>query len=149
MPPHAAYRLGVVHFRALYSLMRVLPAYRLYRRLRRANNGLRVGIKLWGPEGFDNSSEGLQEAWDEMEAGLVGINTGLETLVSAEQSQPEARERYDMPTMDLFGTDYAVTVDYRPEADFQAEDLESVLSCLLYTSPSPRDGLLSRMPSSA
>ena len=26
---------------------------------------------------------------------------------------------------------------------------EKVLSCLLYTSPSPRDGLLSRMPSSA
>ena len=25
----------------------------------------------------------------------------------------------------------------------------SILSCLLYTSPSPRDGLLSRMPSSA
>ena len=28
-------------------------------------------------------------------------------------------------------------------------DLASALSCLLYTSPSPRDGLLSRMPSSA
>ena len=27
--------------------------------------------------------------------------------------------------------------------------LEGILSCLLYTSPSPRDGLLSRMPSSA
>ena len=27
--------------------------------------------------------------------------------------------------------------------------LRQVLSCLLYTSPSPRDGLLSRMPSSA
>ena len=26
---------------------------------------------------------------------------------------------------------------------------EAVVSCLLYTSPSPRDGLLSRMPSSA
>ena len=26
---------------------------------------------------------------------------------------------------------------------------DSVTSCLLYTSPSPRDGLLSRMPSSA
>ena len=26
---------------------------------------------------------------------------------------------------------------------------EPVISCLLYTSPSPRDGLLSRMPSSA
>ena len=27
--------------------------------------------------------------------------------------------------------------------------LEQVYACLLYTSPSPRDGLLSRMPSSA
>ena len=27
--------------------------------------------------------------------------------------------------------------------------VERVLTCLLYTSPSPRDGLLSRMPSSA
>ena len=29
------------------------------------------------------------------------------------------------------------------------DDLEAVATCLLYTSPSPRDGLLSRMPSSA
>ena len=29
------------------------------------------------------------------------------------------------------------------------EPVDLVLSCLLYTSPSPRDGLLSRMPSSA
>ena len=37
--------------------------------------------------------------------------------------------------------------------DFRSLDLtdymESFISCLLYTSPSPRDGLLSRMPSSA
>ena len=30
-----------------------------------------------------------------------------------------------------------------------ADLLERVVYCLLYTSPSPRDGLLSRMPSSA
>ena len=30
-----------------------------------------------------------------------------------------------------------------------AEDYHQLMSCLLYTSPSPRDGLLSRMPSSA
>ena len=29
------------------------------------------------------------------------------------------------------------------------EDIANYLGCLLYTSPSPRDGLLSRMPSSA
>ena len=27
--------------------------------------------------------------------------------------------------------------------------LNAIIACLLYTSPSPRDGLLSRMPSSA
>ena len=32
----------------------------------------------------------------------------------------------------------------------ELDDLEDVINtCLLYTSPSPRDGLLSRMPSSA
>ena len=29
------------------------------------------------------------------------------------------------------------------------EDFLKLMTCLLYTSPSPRDGLLSRMPSSA
>ena len=32
---------------------------------------------------------------------------------------------------------------------FDNETIESLKTCLLYTSPSPRDGLLSRMPSSA
>ena len=31
----------------------------------------------------------------------------------------------------------------------QRKELEELKNCLLYTSPSPRDGLLSRMPSSA
>ena len=34
-------------------------------------------------------------------------------------------------------------------ADWTLEDSVSFSTCLLYTSPSPRDGLLSRMPSSA
>ena len=38
-----------------------------------------------------------------------------------------------------------------PQATATADPHEelSTISCLLYTSPSPRDGLLSRMPSSA
>ena len=31
----------------------------------------------------------------------------------------------------------------------ESEDIEKTINCLLYTSPSPRDGLLARMPSSA
>ena len=35
-------------------------------------------------------------------------------------------------------------------SDFSADNINKTLNyCLLYTSPSPRDGLLSRMPSSA
>ena len=34
-------------------------------------------------------------------------------------------------------------------ADFKAELAEDMVTCLLYTSPSPRDATLSRMPSSA
>ena len=34
-------------------------------------------------------------------------------------------------------------------AGFYGGRTDDILSCLLYTSPSPRDGLLSRMPSSA
>ena len=34
------------------------------------------------------------------------------------------------------------------EEEFQA-NFDEYMDCLLYTSPSPRDGLLSRMPSSA
>ena len=42
------------------------------------------------------------------------------------------------------GVDGLIVVDLPPE-----EDDELCIPCLLYTSPSPRDGLLSRMPSSA
>ena len=35
------------------------------------------------------------------------------------------------------------------EASFVTEAARHLMDCLLYTSPSPRDGLLSRMPSSA
>ena len=39
---------------------------------------------------------------------------------------------------------------YSPEPGYRADgNCRACMVCLLYTSPSPRDGLLSRMPSSA
>ena len=41
-------------------------------------------------------------------------------------------------------------VEVQPEQLSQfLDEIEAIKDCLLYTSPSPRDGLLSRMPSSA
>ena len=39
--------------------------------------------------------------------------------------------------------------DQFASADFDMDAIAQLYPCLLYTSPSPRDGLLSRMPSSA
>ncbi|WVR08613.1 hypothetical protein IAU60_005668 [Kwoniella sp. DSM 27419] len=127
-PAPTAYRLGIIHFRALYSLIRLLPAYRLYRRLRRGNNGLRMGIKLWAPEGYANTPEGMAEAWTVMERDLVGLDTGLDELVSEEAVQAEECQRYDMPKIDIFGNEYTLSAEYRPEVDFTIENMEAVLS---------------------
>ena len=42
----------------------------------------------------------------------------------------------------------AVTCDITKMEDIKSS-VQAIMDCLLYTSPSPRDGLLSRMPSSA
>ena len=39
--------------------------------------------------------------------------------------------------------------EQKSEIEYKGRVLQHKYSCLLYTSPSPRDGLLSRMPSSA
>ena len=50
----------------------------------------------------------------------------------------------DLPAHDAAQAEARIAKD----ADFAAA-VEQIRDCLLYTSPSPRDGLLSRMPSSA
>ncbi|EIW69958.1 hypothetical protein TREMEDRAFT_71468 [Tremella mesenterica DSM 1558] len=123
-----AFRFGVVHFRALYSLLRLLPAFRMFRRLRRAGNGLRLGIKLWAPEGYPNSKQGLTDAWEVMENGLVGLDTGLDSLVGEEGAPPELKQHFDLPPLDAFGFRYTLNAAYRSEIEFHVEDMESVLS---------------------
>ena len=63
-----------------------------------------------------------------------------------EQREQIPRELFRrMGTLGLLGIEYPVKYG-GAEAGFW---MTVVLACLLYTSPSPRDGLLSRMPSSA
>ena len=50
------------------------------------------------------------------------------------------------------GYEIVLPLDYAENATYQryaGYDPLNISACLLYTSPSPRDGLLSRMPSSA
>ena len=57
-------------------------------------------------------------------------------------------DRLWKPEMDKTGNGYAV-IRFLPAPEGEELPWAKMYSCLLYTSPSPRDATLSRMPSSA
>ena len=87
-----------------------------------------------------------------------------DTLVALQKLASVQRSAYNVPVIAITGsngktvvkewlyqllhTDYSITRSPRSYNSQIGVPL-SVWACLLYTSPSPRDGLLSRMPSSA
>ena len=71
-----------------------------------------------------------------------------EDLLNAIANNPELREAITTTTT----AEEAVKIAADAGIEISQEDLVTAFKsriCLLYTSPSPRDGLLSRMPSSA
>ena len=72
----------------------------------------------------------------------VSRNTGKEELVNLNENQLNAlREFYVERFVD--------NMDTRDLVQYVSDDMQRYMDCLLYTSPSPRDDELSRMPSSA
>ena len=67
-------------------------------------------------------------------------DTSRQRLINAMGMPPPKRNFND------FLINFGLDIASRPSA---GPGLGGLLTCLLYTSPSPRDGLLSRMPSSA
>lgn len=66
-----------------------------------------------------------------MERDLVGIDVPLEDMIPGREPESTTSsmcERYDFPPLDLFGSTYELGVEYRPNTDFDVEDMESVLS---------------------
>ena len=81
---------------------------------------------------------------------ILAYSGGLDTTVILKWLQ----ENYDAEvityTADLGQNDLRDDVEDRAsQAGASHSIVEDLKDCLLYTSPSPRDGLLSRMPSSA
>ena len=86
---------------------------------------------------------------------VVKLEASLGRVLAEEIRANRDQPPYDVSAMDGFAlrsTDLAMTpVALTIIEDIKAGDMpaKTVKACLLYTSPSPRDGLLSRMPSSA
>ena len=72
-------------------------------------------------------------------SGSKEIENAIEAALFSSERPLDAR---DLQTL------FSQKVD-KKDIQSALETLQSHYSCLLYTSPSPRDGLLSRMPSSA
>ena len=77
--------------------------------------------------------------------GLTGLFTKGKNIPTTAQQTLPYREMYRDGVCRVTDRYYTKTIEYE-DINYQLAQSED---CLLYTSPSPRDGLLSRMPSSA
>ena len=88
---------------------------------------------------------------------LGGVTAVLKSAIDRMDEMGKSAQKMGMPVEQLSGLAFAARL-----ADVNLEELQGNVTrfnkslgeiagggCLLYTSPSPRDGLLSRMPSSA
>ena len=74
-----------------------------------------------------------------------------EGVLEFAQCMREEGINFPDPTFDIDGNPQFDNLEIENEEEFESafENCEDILSCLLYTSPSPRDISGSRMPSSA
>ena len=72
----------------------------------------------------------------------ANLGSGVRTTTGGSYTNP----RLGIEDYTAFGRGVASTFRVPEQEEGEVKQLEG---CLLYTSPSPRDGLLSRMPSSA
>ena len=112
--------------------------------------GHRRDIDWWNlPGGGMEVGETVDEAVCREVREETGLEVKVEQLVGV-YSKPQKQEVVLTFLCQTIGGTLQPTEETRESRYFALEALpQNTLPCLLYTSPSPRDGLLSRMPSSA
>ena len=98
---------------------------------------------------FDRQAAQRQQAISDQAVALGGFGGGREGVMQSEYQTQSDRNRAALQAQ-LQAQGFSQAQAAR-QADLQNQMAlsQGQLGCLLYTSPSPRDGLLSRMPSSA
>ena len=137
-----------------------------------ALNG-RLGLVI---DGTGKDFDKIKKQSDELkrigyETGMIFVNTDLETALQRNRARKRTLPDEDVAKMwkavqnnigkfQAYYGDKFIVVDNSDGADYNSNVMNAYRkmskwiktppkTCLLYTSPSPRDGLLSRMPSSA
>ncbi|GAA6055341.1 hypothetical protein JCM3770_005298 [Rhodotorula araucariae] len=103
------YKHAILHFRALFTLLRALPAYALHRKLARTRaGGLRVGLRMGVGAGEEPSAD-------------IGVDEVLE-------GGETERERIVFPGVETPLGTLSLTLTYRLNTDFSVEEIETLLS---------------------
>ena len=89
-----------------------------------------------------------KDAESALNAAVIGFNTWSTLTLDQRSNWINKLRNAVLKNEELLRM--AIIYEMGKTYDASYEDIEALVnSCLLYTSPSPRDGLLSRMPSSA
>jgi hypothetical protein len=130
-PPElpALYKQGIILFRALYALIRALPAYQLSRRLSKRKGGTGTGLKV-GCRMSTGLNDGLSSEDDE--ARLPGPKPpkehGLEDPLVEDPSFQTAPQHFVFAPIHTPIGSLFLECRYRAQADFGVEDKEALLS---------------------
>ena len=99
---------------------------------------------------LDAAKEGRQTTQEEKPVTQLSQANNVNIPQRDDPINPDPRAEAWASKNSWFGTDRAMTYTaFEIHKDLTEKEGYDPSSCLLYTSPSPRDGLLSRMPSSA
>ncbi|KAI1316260.1 autophagy protein 13 [Mortierella claussenii] len=112
--PPVVYKKSIIFFRSLFAYMRLLPAYQLYRRLRKQNYPLKIGFRV---------SRGHSPEESMFRDSEIGIEV---PLVEGETRPMLAEFRFGQVETSLGA--FSLKVTYRSNCEFHVDESEAVLS---------------------
>lgn len=112
--PPVVYKKSIIFFRSLFAYMRLLPAYQLYRRLRKQNHSLKIGFRVSRGQTPEDSM--LQEP-----------EIGMEVPLIEGETRPMISE-YRFGQVETPVGAFSLKVTYRSNCDFHVDESEAVLS---------------------
>ncbi|KAF9923944.1 autophagy protein 13 [Linnemannia zychae] len=112
--PPVVYKKSIIFFRSLFAYMRLLPAYQLYRRLKKQNHPLRIGFRV-------NRGQSPEESM------LRESEIGIEVPLIEGETRPMLSE-YRFGQVETPLGAFSLKVTYRSNCEFQVDESEAVLS---------------------
>ena len=95
---------------------------------------------------WDVALQRINRIFDDFDNVVISTSGGKDSTVTMELALMVAEQRGRLPLKMMFLDQEA---EYRMTIEYMRKAMADPRVCLLYTSPSPRDGCRSRMPSSA